>query len=65
VPLPAAALQFVLGHPVVVCVIPGGQTQAETQQNAAVLDAPIPSAFWRELKQEGLLDAKAPVPAGA
>jgi len=65
VPLPAAALQFVLGHPVVVCVIPGGQTEAETRQNAAVLDAPIPSAFWQELKQAGLLDAKAPVPAGA
>jgi D-threo-aldose 1-dehydrogenase len=65
VPLPAAALQFVLGHPVVVCVIPGGQTQAETQQNAAVLDAPIPAAFWQELKQERLLDATAPVPAGA
>jgi D-threo-aldose 1-dehydrogenase len=62
VALPAAALQFVLGHPVVVSVIPGGQTQEETRQNAAVLDAPIPSAFWQALKDEGLLDAKAPTP---
>ncbi len=64
VPLPAAALQFVLGHPDVVSVIPGGQTQAETSQNAAVLDVPIPAAFWQALKDEGLLDAQAPTPGG-
>jgi D-threo-aldose 1-dehydrogenase len=64
VPLPAAALQFVLGHPVVTCVIPGGQTREETAQNAALLEAPIPAAFWQELKDEGLLDAKAPTPGG-
>lgn len=64
VPLPAAALQFVLGHPVVACVIPGGQTKQETQQNADLLEAPIPAAFWQELKDEGLLDTKAPTPRG-
>ncbi len=62
VPLPAAALQFVLDHPCVVCVIPGGQTKEETRQNAALLDATIPPAFWQELKDRGLVDGRAPVP---
>ncbi len=63
VALPAAALQFVLANPVVVTVIPGGQTVKETKQNAAVLDEPIPPAFWQELKDRKLLHAQAPVPA--
>jgi D-threo-aldose 1-dehydrogenase len=63
VTLPAAALQFVLANPVVAAVIPGGQTEKETVQNAAVLDQPIPPAFWRELKERKLLHAQAPTPA--
>jgi D-threo-aldose 1-dehydrogenase len=63
VTLPAAALQFVLANPVVAAVIPGGQTERETAQNAAVLDQPIPPAFWRELKERKLLHAQAPTPA--
>ncbi|MGB5131916.1 MAG: aldo/keto reductase [Steroidobacteraceae bacterium] len=63
VALPAAALQFVLGHPVVVSVIPGGQTEKETRQNAAVLDQPIPPTFWQELKDRKLLHSRAPTPA--
>ena len=63
VALPAAALQFVLGNPVVVSVIPGGQTEKETKQNAAVLDQLIPPAFWRELKDRKLLHPRAPTPA--
>lgn len=63
VALPAAALQFVLANPLVVAVIPGGQTEKETTQNAAVLDQPIPPAFWRELKERKLLHAQAPTPA--
>jgi D-threo-aldose 1-dehydrogenase len=63
VALPAAALQFVLGNPVVVSVIPGGQTEKETKQNAAVLDQPIPPAFWQALKDQKLLHPRAPTPA--
>jgi D-threo-aldose 1-dehydrogenase len=62
VALPAAALQFILANPVVVSVIPGGQTVGQMQQNLAVLDAPIPAALWQELKAEGLLHPRAPVP---
>jgi len=63
VTLPAAALQFVLAHPLVTSVIPGGQTVKETKQNAAVLDERIPPAFWRELKEKKLLHPQAPTPA--
>lgn len=63
VSLPAAALQFVLAHPVVAAVIPGGQTDRETAENAAVLVERIPAAFWRELKEKKLLHPQAPTPA--
>lgn len=63
VALPAAALQFILANPLVVSIIPGGQTAAETEHNAAVLNDSIPAALWRALKDEGLLHAAAPTPA--
>lgn len=62
VPMAAAALQFILAHPLVVSVIPGGQNVAETEQNAAMVDASIPAAFWRELRESGLVHAGAPTP---
>jgi D-threo-aldose 1-dehydrogenase len=62
VSLHRAALQFVLAHPVVVSVIPGGQTVEETAQNVAALDQPIPAAFWRDLQDTGLLDTRVPTP---
>lgn len=64
VPLLAAALQFALAHPLVVSVIPGSQTLAEHNANAAMLDVEIPPAFWAELKSQHLLHPAAPVPAG-
>lgn len=62
VKMPAAALQFVLAHPLVVSVIPGGQNVKETEQNAALLDEIIPRAFWDELKNKKLLHTDAPTP---
>lgn len=64
VPLPAAALQFPLAHPAVVSIIPGAACPNEVTQNIASLRAPIPSKFWSELKDRGLIDKEAPVPAG-
>lgn len=64
VPLPAAALQFVLAHPVVCSVIPGALARHEVEANIAHLRRPIPAALWADLKAEGLLDTAAPVPAG-
>jgi D-threo-aldose 1-dehydrogenase len=60
VSLHRAALQFVLAHPVVVSVIPGGQTVAETSQNVAALNERIPAAFWQDLKTHELLLPSAP-----
>ncbi len=62
IPLPAAALQFVLHHPAVAAVIPGALSAAEVEQNLAHLRRPIPAALWQELKREGLLRQDAPVP---
>jgi D-threo-aldose 1-dehydrogenase len=62
VPLPAAALQFPLGHPAVAAVIPGAVTPEEAVRNAATLRVEIPAELWAELKAEGLLHREAPVP---
>lgn len=56
-----AALNFPLLHPIVVSVIPGGQRVEEVKSNRSLLDARIPAALWRDLKEEGLLRADAPV----
>ncbi len=64
VPLPAAALQFVLAHPAVAAVIPGAARPSEVAGNVAALRAPIPAGLWADLKAEGLILADAPVPAG-
>jgi D-threo-aldose 1-dehydrogenase len=62
VSLHRAALQFVVAHPVVVSVIPGGQTKDETLHNMAAFDEPIPAEFWADLKSKGLLHPQAPTP---
>jgi D-threo-aldose 1-dehydrogenase len=62
VPLPAAALQFVLGHPAVVSVIPGAQTTNEVASNTKLLAHKIPSGLWSELQDKKLIDARAPIP---
>jgi len=63
VALPAAALQFPLAHPAVVSVIPGSARPSEVTQNIGFLSAPVPAAFWAELKERNLLDRDAPVPS--
>lgn len=62
VKLPEAALRFPLAHPSVVSVIPGGVTPEHVKINVKTLAAKIPKGLWRDLKAEGLMDAKAPVP---
>jgi D-threo-aldose 1-dehydrogenase len=64
VALPAAALQFVLAHPVTASVIPGASGPSEVLQNLTSLAAVIPQAFWTDLKAQGLIDPDAPTPAG-
>jgi D-threo-aldose 1-dehydrogenase len=65
VPLPAAALQFVVAHPAVPSFCAGTRTVEQLEQNLAWFEHPIPADFWAELKAEGLLRADAPVPGVA
>ena len=62
IPLPAAAMQFVVAHPAVASFIAGTRTVAQLDNNLAWFNLPIPPDFWAELKQEGLLRDDAPVP---
>ncbi len=61
VAIAAAALQFPLGHPAVASVVTGMRSAREVNANLAHCRAPIPRAFWDELKHEGLVSAQAPV----
>jgi D-threo-aldose 1-dehydrogenase len=63
VPLPAAALQFPLAHPVVSAIIPGPRSAEEFVQNLPLFTMRIPPALWSDLRNEGLLHPNAPVPA--
>jgi D-threo-aldose 1-dehydrogenase len=62
VPLPAAALQFVVAHPAIPTVISGTSTAAQLEQNLAWFSHPIPKSFWGALKERGLLREDAPTP---
>ncbi|NNE88677.1 MAG: aldo/keto reductase [Silicimonas sp.] len=61
----AAALQFVFGHPAVKTVIPGAVNAAEVAANVAVLETPIPTGLWSDLRGEGLIRTDAPLPSEA
>jgi D-threo-aldose 1-dehydrogenase len=63
VPLPAAALQFVVAHPAIPSFIAGTRTTAQLKQNLDWFGHTIPGAFWTDLKSQGLLRDDAPVPA--
>lgn len=62
VPLRAAALQFPLGHPAVLAVIPGARTPEEVEENVALMQTAIPPPFWSSIKAEGLLGPEVPTP---
>jgi len=62
VPLPAAALQFVVAHPAIPSFCAGTRTVAQLDQNLAWFNHPIPAAFWDALKSKGLMRDDAPVP---
>ncbi|QMU57419.1 MAG: aldo/keto reductase [Boseongicola sp.] len=57
-----AALQFALGHPAITTVIPGAVNATEVAANVAIMETPIPSALWSDLKGEGLIRSDAPTP---
>jgi len=55
VSLKAAALQFALAHPQVTCIMPGTRVPDRINENLKLVDEPIPSEFWAELKGENLI----------
>ncbi len=65
IPLPAAALQFPLGHPLVVSVIPGARSVAELTQNLDYMRVKIPATLWDDLMAEGLVESGSPLPLDA
>ncbi len=64
VPLRAAAIQFPLGHPAVASVVIGSRSAEQVEDNVAMFRHPIPGGLWAALKDEGLLPAHVPTPAG-
>ncbi|WP_320776800.1 aldo/keto reductase [Streptomyces sp. CRN 30] len=60
--LRAAALAFGAAHPAVAGVLVGVRSAAEAHDCADRFAEPVPAAFWRELKERGLLPEAAPVP---
>lgn len=62
VPLPAAALQFVVAHPAIPSFIAGTRTVEQLERNLDWFSHPIPAEFWTDLKDRKLLREDAPVP---
>lgn len=63
VPLIAAALQFVMGHPAIKTVIAGAMSAAEVRSNVKVFQTPIPAGLWSDLRDQGLIRSDAPLPS--
>lgn len=63
VPLAAAALAFPLAHPAVVSIIPGQASPAQVNAIHRWFKTQIPVSLWTDLREAGLLHARAPVPA--
>lgn len=62
VPVPAAALQFPLGHNIVSSVIPGPRSKIELEEILAWQSFEVPAAFWAALQSKNLIHEDAPVP---
>ncbi len=62
IPLPAAAMQFVVAHPAISSFVAGTRTVEQLEKNLNWFSTPIPAEFWKELKSEGLLREDAPTP---
>lgn len=58
----AAALQFVLASDIFVSIIPGASKPGQVLDNVRAVQEKIPTAFWQQLKAEGLIYEKAQVP---
>ncbi|MGO4665233.1 aldo/keto reductase [Bosea sp. 2RAB26] len=62
VSMKAAGLQFSLANPAVAAVIPGASQPSRIAEDRAALQEVVPAAFWRELREAGLVHPDAPLP---
>src|SRR5690348_9900627 len=62
VSMKAVGLQFALANPAVAAVIPGASKPSRIAEDRAALNETIPSAFWRAMRDAGLVHAAAPLP---
>jgi D-threo-aldose 1-dehydrogenase len=62
IPIKAAALQFVLAHPATAAVIPGASRPERIAEDVAALRVNIPGGFWEEMREQGLVSPRAPLP---
>jgi D-threo-aldose 1-dehydrogenase len=60
----AAGLQFALANPAVAAVIPGASQPKRIAEDGAALREAVPTEFWQELRQAGLVSREAPLPGG-
>ena len=63
VDLRTAALQFSSAADVAVALVVGARSAEQIQEDYNSLKAKIPSDFWAELKQQGLIEPNASIPA--
>jgi D-threo-aldose 1-dehydrogenase len=63
VDLRTAALQFSAAPDVAVALVVGARSDRQIQEDYNSLQAKIPSEFWAELRQLGLIEANASLPA--
>lgn len=63
VTLPALAMAFPLRHPAVAGIVVGMRSADEVRCNVAAFETEIPAQVWDDLRNEGLLDERAPVQA--
>jgi D-threo-aldose 1-dehydrogenase len=60
VPLPAAAMQFVVAHPAIASFVAGTRTLSQIDKNVEWFSHPIPGELWTSLKQAGLIREDTP-----
>jgi D-threo-aldose 1-dehydrogenase len=62
VSLQTSALRFALAHPAVASVVVGARNGRQIAENVDFLQAPVPDAFWKDLREAGLVSDEAPLP---
>jgi D-threo-aldose 1-dehydrogenase len=63
IPLPAEAIQFPFAHPAVARVLTGARSAIELRENLRLMQVKISVELWRDLRNEGLVDPRAPLPS--